>query len=311
MNSTTPDTARIAILNGFGRTLGDGIIGLQALHVALGCGAVAPRPVLFRLPGLPVMVQQVHTAAEFADIETLPWDFETPERHYAPADRFGRVIDIRDFAFDPDFRRLPMIDFFLRRLGVDPRSVPSAQLRNTWLAPRIKPLPSPLPPGYVLVCPRASSRLRDMPDAIHAEILRQMVATYPVVTQGEVPAGFAAAIIHAPRCEELAELASLVRNAALVISTDTAMVHLADAFEVPCLAFFPVHSPERRVRDYPRCWPFALSSALLRDIEFARDDNDFALAEAAWFPDGDNLDWLARTIAEAREALAVEGCRSW
>jgi Glycosyltransferase family 9 (heptosyltransferase) len=311
MTSTRPDAtrpepdARTAILNGFGRTLGDGIIGLQALRVALDRGTVAPRPVLFRLPGLPALVQEVHAAAGFAEIETLPWDFETPARRYAPADRLGRVIDLRDFAFDPDFRRLPMIDFFLDRLGVDPRSVPAAQRRNAWLAPRIEPLPSRLPHGYVLVCPRASMRLRDMPDAVHDWILRQMLATHPVVTQGDVPPALAGDVIHAPRCATLAELATLVRNAAHVISTDTAMVHLADAFDVPCLAFFPTHAPDKRVRDYPRCRPVALSSTLPRDIEFARDDGDLALAQAAWFPDGENFDWLARTIAAAREALPL------
>ena len=43
----------IAILNGFGRTLGDGVIGLQALLAAQTLGAIGPRPTLFRLPGLP------------------------------------------------------------------------------------------------------------------------------------------------------------------------------------------------------------------------------------------------------------------
>jgi hypothetical protein len=45
--------ARIAILNGFGRSLGDGIIGLQALHAASERGVLPARPVLFRLPGVP------------------------------------------------------------------------------------------------------------------------------------------------------------------------------------------------------------------------------------------------------------------
>jgi hypothetical protein len=39
-----------AILNGFGRSLGDSIIGLQALTLAIEVGMIAPDPVLLRLP---------------------------------------------------------------------------------------------------------------------------------------------------------------------------------------------------------------------------------------------------------------------
>jgi hypothetical protein len=94
-----------------------------------------------------------------------------------------------------------------------------------------------------------------------------------------------------------------VRDACWMISTDTATVHLADAFGVPCLAFFPTHRPEQRVRDYPRCISVALRSALPTGIEFARDNNDHDLARAAWFPDGNNLQWLDRAIAMAGETF--------
>src|SRR5262249_22377592 len=96
-------TQRVAILNGFGRTLGDGIIGLQALHLSMRLGLIPPRPKLFRLPGLSLMVQSMHAAADFADIRILPMSHATPETRFEGADDFDRVIDIRDFAFDPDF----------------------------------------------------------------------------------------------------------------------------------------------------------------------------------------------------------------
>jgi hypothetical protein len=63
---------RVAILNGFGRNPGDGTVGLQALNIAIANGAAPLQPVLFRLPGLPDMVQAIYAAAEFAEIQTLP-----------------------------------------------------------------------------------------------------------------------------------------------------------------------------------------------------------------------------------------------
>ncbi|HVJ55796.1 MAG TPA: glycosyltransferase family 9 protein [Aliidongia sp.] len=290
------DRATVAVLNGFGRALGDAIIGLQALHVAVRLGAVPLHPVLFRLPGLPPMVEAVHAMADFARIRTLPWEFAAPETSF-PAGRFDRIVDLRDFAFDPDFRRSPMIDFFLRRLGVEPRLVPPSSRRNGWLAQHARPEPPPLPGGYVLVCPKASTTLRDMPSIIHERILEWTLPMAPVVTQGCVPDGLGGKVVHAPSCASFAALCGLVRHARWVISTDTAMVHLADAFEVPCLAFFPTHRPEWRVRDYPRCMSVALRTGLPLGAEFARGPGDEALARAAWFPEGRDFTWLDRALA--------------
>jgi hypothetical protein len=292
----------IGILNGFGRTLGDGIIGLQALHAALHIGAVRLRPVLFRLPNLATMVQALYQAADFADIGLLPWDFATKERRFDLDRSCAQVIDMRDFAFDRDFQQTAMIDFFLRRLGVAPDEVPAPLRRNSWLAPRVATVPAQFPPGYVLVCPRASMQLRDMPQAIHAHILRRASAIGPVVTQGIAPEA-GGDVIQSRPAETLEALCGLVRHARLVISTDTAMVHLADAFDVPCLAFFPTHLPQWRVRDYPRCMPIALQSRLPPGIEFSRGAGDIAVAELSWFPLGENLSWLDEAIARANESL--------
>jgi hypothetical protein len=303
---TTAASAPVGILNGFGRTLGDGIIGLQALHVAIQVGALPSRPVLFRLPDLPAMVRKLYRAADFAEIRPLPWDFATTERRFDPGGAFAGMIELRDFAFDPDFQQMAMIDFFLRRLGVPPYSVPAAWRRNTWLAPRVMPAQPEFPPGYILVCPQASMRLRQMPGPIHAYILRQALAIGPVLTQGTVPDPLRGDVVRSPPCETLEALCSLVRHAKLVISTDTAMVHLADAFEVPCLAFFPTHRPEWRVRDYPRCLPIALQSRLPPGIEFARGPGDDELARLSWFPHGDDFGWLNRAMARAHERFVGE-----
>jgi hypothetical protein len=297
------DLARVAIMNGFGRTLGDGIIGLQALYIATKLDVVPHQPVVYRLPGLPAMVQAVHAAAEFVEVRTLPWDFATPNTRFAEAERFSRVIDIRDFAFDPDFRRSSMIDFFLRRLGVEPGLVPPSSRRNTWLARCVRPSRPNLPNGYVLVCPRASTPLRDMPDAIHEHLLRRVLTMAPVVTQGSVPPGLESDVVQVPPSRSFAALCGLVRHARWVISTDTAMVHLADAFHVPCLALFPTHRPEWRVRDYPLCTSVALQAWIPLGTEFVRDANDHAFARAAWFPDGENLGWLDRAVGVS--ALSV------
>lgn len=281
-----------AIVNGFGRTLGDSIIGLQALSVALSRGAIARPVTLFRLPGLSPIIEGAYAAAEdMAEIATLPWEEATRERPFQPAVRFSRAIDIRDFAFDPAFRGVAMIDYFLRCLGVDPAAVPAAERRNTWLAPRVKPRGRG---RYVLVCPTTASKLRDMPDEVHRHILGWLARH----TGAEV---LSQAIL--PRAASLEALCGLVAGARLIVSADTAMVHLADAFSTPCLAFFTTHRPEWRVRDYPMCHAEYLPPAGLPEAtEFLRDEADVTACRTAWFARGAGLGWLDPILAKAWEA---------
>ncbi len=237
---------------------------------------------LFRLPGLPAVVQGAYRAAsDFCEVRNLPWSHETPAVPFAPAAAFDRVIDLRDFAFDPAFRGVAMIDYFLARLGLVPAAVAPGARRNSWLQGRLVPPPPPgLAPGYVLVCPRAAQPMRCMPDAIHAAILAWLAARpgLHVVTQG--PAGDGA--IAAPSAADFTGLCGLVAGAALLVSVDTGMVHLADALSVPCLAIFTTHRPEWRVRDYPLCRAIHLPAALPEALEFARSAEDEHAATAAW-----------------------------
>jgi len=282
----------VAILNGFGRSLGDGIIGLQALSLALAQGSIPAHPVLFRLPGLSPLLEQLYAVAEFAEVRTLPWSDETPARPFALKKNFSRTIELRDFAFDPNFRACSMIDFFLTRLGVDPASVPPDRKRNTWLHSRVHPaLPANVVRGYILVCPRASMALRSMPHSIETAIR--------IWLEGHTNR----TVLIQPHAESIQALCGQVAGAALVISTDTAMVHICDAFSVPCLAFFTTHHPEWRVRDYPLCRAVYLRADLPPALEFARSDADLAAARAAWFPRGENLSWLYAALDSALHDL--------
>jgi hypothetical protein len=259
------------------------------MAAALQLGALPGPPVLFRLAGLSPIVQGVYAAAaDLCEVRTLPRRHETPARAFPDAAGFARAIEMRDFAFDPAFSGVAMVDFFLARLGLDPAAVPPALRRNAWLAPRVTPAPPPVEPGYALVCPRSSMALRDMPEPVHAAILSGLrEAGFRVVTQGAMPPA-----------DSFAALCGLVAGAALVVSTDTAMPHLADAFGVPCLAMFTTHRPEWRIRDYPLARAVYLPApGLPPSLEFARTPQDVAAAQAAWRPDGVGLAWLPPALA--------------
>ncbi len=251
---------------------------------------------LFRLPDLSKIVQGAYAAAgDLAEIRTLPWTDATPARPFPPGAAFAHTIDLRDFAYDPGFRGVAMIDFFLRRLGLEPEAVPPSLRRNAWLAPRVTAAAWPgLPRDYVLVCPHSSMALRAMPDEIHDEILAMLAAHgVSVMTQGTARHGARAV----PPAADFEALCGLVAGARAMIATDTAMPHLADAFAVPCLALFTTHRPVWRMRDYKLCHPVHLPPALPEALEFARSPADEAAARAAWFPHGRDLLWVRQAVA--------------
>lgn len=286
------------ILNGFGLSLGDGIIGVQALSAARALGLIRGRVVLGRRepPEKPLVPQLYGLIGDLAEVMPLE-----------NAPRGGRLIDIRDFAFDPRFASVSMIDFFLARLDILPDRVPASLKRNRWLAERRPVLPAPpLPAGYVLLCPRASIALRDMPEEIETAILERLAAQRigPVVTQGRALMG----AIAAPWLSRIEDLCSLVAGARAIISTDTAILHLADAFDVPCLGFFTTHRPEWRVRDYPHCMAVHLPApGLPESIEFIRGKDDIRAARAAWFPQGPDLGWLTRALDQFGTFAGIPG----
>jgi len=283
------NSSPLAIVNGFGLSLGDSVIGLQALYAAHSLGHL-PRPTLIRRTDCRPMVRALYPlAADFAELADLPDGLSATPPPGLPDSvitGFARVIDMRDFAFEPEFRGVAMIDFFLRRLGLTPHDIPPALCRNSWLAPRIAPQRLPeLPQDYVLFCPRASMAQRDVPDWAQRRILRLILDAQrlPVVTQGAACADHGGRVIAAPAVERIEELCGLVVHAQRIVSTDTAIPHLADAWSVPCHAVFTTHRPEWRVRDYPHCTATALPVHGLPDaLEFLRSEDDLRAVQAGW-----------------------------
>jgi hypothetical protein len=266
--------------------LGDGIIGLQSAFAALHLNAI-PRPRLFWHPACSPMTRDLLTLAQnFVDLAELPPDLAGSPPEPIP-DAFGaaftQVIDIRDFALDPAFRGVAMIDFFLAKLGLDPSTVPAVLRRNSWLAPSVTATrPVGLPERYILFCPTASMPQRDIPEHIQARLIETMLEIQPlaVVTQGKVTAD---RVTKSPICTHIAQICGMVAGAAAVISTDTAMVHLADAFARPCLSIFTTHAPEWRVRDYPLNASVRIPvRGLPEALEFVRSDDDLAAIAQGW-----------------------------
>jgi ADP-heptose:LPS heptosyltransferase len=110
------------------------------------------------------------------------------------------------------------------------------------------------PPGAVIVHPGAASGSRRWPPERFAAVARELAASglHPVITgtarerslavRVAVAAGIGRESVAAGRTA-LADLAGLVANAALLISNDTGVAHLAVAFGTPSVTLFGPVSP--------------------------------------------------------------------
>lgn len=242
-----PSGGTLHVLNGMGVSLGDSIVGMNALawlkdrHPAL-------RIHLYRTPHAPAGVERLYRLAGHLveSVTYLPLSLETlPDQ----------AIDLSDVLHWPSFASEPMVDFFIRGLGMLPHELPACAKANRWLA-RLR-LPS-VPAawrgrGYVLFCGQASTPLRTVPQAQAAAMVERIWRRYGLPVLGFHP-------VRHPHHEDISrhsagldQYIAWVKGARAVVGTDSSAIHLAAGFDVPTLAVFVSIDPALRVRDYPNC----------------------------------------------------------
>ncbi|WP_338638796.1 ADP-heptose--LPS heptosyltransferase [Burkholderia pyrrocinia] len=289
----------VHVINGMGVTLGDSVIGLTAL-AALRAAHAGLRFTVYRPARAPRYVDALYALA--ADIvapsRALPCAVDA-----LPAD--APCIDVGNHLYWPAFARLPMIDFFLDALGVDPAAVPAAAKRNRWLARLPLPaLPAAWQRPYVLFCPSASTAVRSVPPALRAAFVERLAQRYGLPVAGFGPVAHPAYTDVSGNATDTARFIAWVKGARMLFAPDTASLHLADGFDVPTLACFTTIGPALRVRDYPHCVAVELDvPAELRGLHRSERPDDLAAIEAAYRAiDWDTLAWPA-----PREAAASTG----
>lgn len=246
-----PDFDRIQtllVINGFGLALGDSIIGLTAL-LALLKRYPHLHITLWRSCSCPDYVEAIYQLAQ-AQIPHLQV-VHLPQPVQASRN-FDAVVDMSDFLFWEDFNQLPMVDFFLHAMGLNPLTVESANKRNLWLQQCVAPAPASDSP-YVLFCPQSSTPLRTIPQHLHADMVDAISRSTGLPVWGFDTVQHPHYRNVRGWSTRLEGLLRLVAGARHVYCTDTAIVHIADGLNVPCSAWFISINPKLRTRDYPLC----------------------------------------------------------
>jgi hypothetical protein len=268
----------VHVINGMGVTLGDSIIGLTAI-AALKATQPQVRFTVYRPELAPAYVEALYALASNALIETraLPWPLAD-----IPADETR--IDIGNHLFWPRFMSMPMIDFFLTALGVEPASIAATHKTNHWLQTLQLPL---LPRAwrerpYVLFAPNASTPVRSIPPSVRSAMVDRLFNRFRLPVLGFGAVDHPHYLDVTAQSTSTAYFLAWVKHARYMLTSDTAAVHIAAGFDVPTTAFFTTVAPELRVRDYALCEPVTLPLPELRNMQASDRAQDLARVKSAY-----------------------------
>lgn len=242
-----PPSDTLHVLNGMGVTLGDSVIGMNALawlkdrHPTL-------RIHLYRTPHAPPFVERLYQLARhiIEPVTYLPRPLQT-----IPED----VVDLSDFLYWPLFASEPMVDFFIRGLGISLDAVPASAKANRWLSRVLAPsVQAPWSDcSYVLFCDQASTPLRTVPQEHATTMVDRIWRQYGLPVLGFHPISHPHYHDVSQHSRNLDQFIAWIKGSSAVIGTDSSAIHIAAGFDVPTMAIFVSIDPLLCARDYPSC----------------------------------------------------------
>jgi hypothetical protein len=292
----TPARDALHILNGIGVTLGDSIIGMNVL-AWLKSSNSALRIHLYRSRHAPAYVERLYQLASHIvePVHYLPQPLES-----IPPD----VVDLSDFLYWPRFASEPMVDFFMHGLGIALDAMPAASKANRWLSELTLPsIPAPWSiRDYVLFCDQASTALRRVPEEHAASMVDRIWHHYGLPVLGFHPISHSRYYDVSSQSCDLDHLLAWVKNAQVVVGTDSSAIHIAAGFDVPTLAVFVSIDPMLRTRDYPLCRVLDVRSALTDGLHDSDEPSVLREVQRMWrtILAREDLPWPAAAAARRR-----------
>lgn len=250
------ESPRLAIINGFGTGIGDYVVGLTAWRITrerllrAGCKDVSAE-IWARTHAFPKARVVCAGEPSLVALRPLPIELDL----FLKLDGFWDLSGMLD---RPAFKEMPMIDFLLFSLGVDPASVDLKSKRNQVRIPPLVQMEVDaalrrLSRPFVLLHSASSTPLRDMPEVVIRRLVRELGqrSQFAVASMHRLP-------VPEERYVDLSHLfrshkhfCAVIRRAAGLLTVDTCTYHIADAFGIPTLVVFTTVPPERWIPYYP------------------------------------------------------------
>ncbi len=252
------DKIHIAVINGLGAGIGDTVAGLTALHNACNHIAENHKHVTMDVIAgnqLYARLSNIYNGTDIIGrIRTLPITLYDLLQYDA-------FFDTGGLAHRRDFSRLPMVDFFLKVLGMDYRKVPAKFKRNhIGIDGNINPalmesVERLREQGKILLLfhPTASTNLRSIPNREIPRIIDDLASTgrYQIISAVPIDYRHDDLTDLSSQSRNLSDLIFIIRNMDGILTVDTCIYHIADCFDVPTIVWFTSIEPELRVKYYP------------------------------------------------------------
>lgn len=238
---------RLCVINGMGVTLGDSLIGIAALHAIKVIN-----------PGLHLTLLRPHTCQPWVEeIYQLAGKI-IDELHYMPTELallegYDAVVDAGNQLFRDDFANLEMHDFFLLHMGLTPGSVAPEIITNRWLRDAMPHQISPFDSPYILFNHRASTPLRNIPEAVLVEFVERIWQRHRLPVAGFGGIDHPQFVDLSSRSKTTQDFIAIIRHASRLYTCDSSALHVAAAFNVPTVCYFNAIKPALRAAYYPLC----------------------------------------------------------
>ena len=246
---------RVAIINGMGGGIGDNIVGMTALNILydrlmhyfrevdIGVFTLRPR-------ALPILRQETI----INEIYLMP----------APAEllfQYDALINLSNMTGWPIFKQ-EMVDFYLQAMSIEPQSVSSSEKRcfiklNERIVRELEPIIKALKTArnpLLLYHPISSSPIRSIPRKIINKHIKRILEITDFLVVSLLPINFKHprfVNLHSFSKKGFDHFAYLISQMDAIITVDTAVYHVADAFSVPTVTLFTSIPPEHRISYYP------------------------------------------------------------
>lgn len=254
----------INIINGMGVTLGDSIIGINALDCIKKLNKNI-KITLIRPASCRPYIEEVYNIpnALIDNIHYMPYELSKLQKN--PVN-----IDIGNQLYWSDFNTLEMHDFFLKSLGIEPATIPDEWKRNYWLQDY---LPASLCNGqkYVLFCPNASTRLRAIPEKYHLKIIDLLYSTYNLPVYGFSSVQHPKFRNVTLECRDTRKFINMISNASYVYTCDSSALHISAGYDIPTTCVFTSIPPDLRSKYYNRCSSIYIGDAVTKHIHESED----------------------------------------
>jgi len=253
-------SARIAVINGMGFGIGDSIVGLQALdifHRRIRTNYKRISIDMFQRikPELRPLYQRSNAVNQVYDMpQTL-----------AKLLGYDYSMSLEAFTASPQFNSMPMIDYFLAKLGLDPANIAADEKRcrflaRTHLANKGGKAVDDLLASFknrgcrlLLMHPFASDAVRSVPDDHLKTLLDYLIGHTDYILVGALDITYENKryINLASMSKTVEDFISIVSRMDAVITVDTSTYHIADCFNIPTVVLFNTIDPHFRTVYYP------------------------------------------------------------